>query len=604
MPLWSGPFQAFSPPDIPGLVAWYDSNSTVLSNDGRTVLSLRDKYIYRNDLISFRGASNISNAAVNLLPNSGSITASNTGSNFVFSNAVMTSTRGTLEFQNQTTGATVFVCGNITNTLTTQQNMISVFTNNYSNPSSFSNNLTVGTFSSDGFFSAQLNTYDMSNTGGIYSNIYPTNVVAWYDPNGYVACNASGIIQSWSNKYTPYSDINLVSINSNTLTLSNYSGPGATSATLSNLRVVNFGFTAGTTSANSAALRTANLNTRYIMSAFACVVNVNSNNILNNLTVTDQKDFGTSPVPPVTTLFSPWNLSGSNKPTGVGADYLAYSFRTPFGNRGTYVNAFDIMHGITCNIATNYGNYPNTTGAVYVNGSNIYDRTAETNSASATSNNAIASNFDLRNSFNILFVSFGSNINAGISLGFSRDPAGGVWSTPAGSNSSFYGQIGDFIVLGPNYTATDRTNVEGFLAQKYNLTSKLAANHPFKTGYNINNFTSATILSNQIITSIAFNNNTTVPGFYTTGYLNGFNVSKNSNVNIMTTNRSNFNMFLGDSCNYTAKDGQIHNINTTIKEVIVYNNPLSSNDVNRVHNYLQTKYGTQALYNNGSNFTY
>ena len=168
----------------------------------------------------------------------------------------------------------------------------------------------------------------------------------------------------------------------------------------------------------------------------------------------------------------------------------------------------------------------------------------------------------------------------------------------------FYGQIGDVIVLGPDYTTDDQLALEGYLAQKYNLLGKLRSDHPYKAGYNgIYPFRSPEPPPKSILTGIAFNNCNTVEGAYATGYINGRPVSANSNVNIITTNPANYNMFVGDSCNYTAKDGSLHNIDAGIKEVLVYNRPLSEAEVGSVHNYLQEKHGTPALYNNG-NFTY
>jgi len=589
MPLWSGPFQEFTPPDIPGLIAWYDSNSTVLSNDGITVLRLRDKYIYRNDLISFRGASNISNAAVNLLPNTGSITASNIGSNFVFSNAVMTSTRGTLEFQNQTTGATVFVCGDFNTTNNNSENYLSVFTNNYSNPSSFSNHFTVGTVNRGGIFSNYfVNVYDTSNIATTASNLTPI-VVGWFDPNRNIATSGSNLV-GWSNLNRSFSNqdmfntglflsrcnTNVVGTNAITV-LSNNSWTGASAIYGCNAaNVLNVPYSNAYTNVFGPYLTT-NISNASVISrasfirAVGFVINVTNNS----------NDF-------IATYMA-------NMITATYADSNAFvngtSFRTTVVPGGqTAFNKGDLFTTSNPNIAS--GTYG---GGLWVNGSNVFNPLAD-NSLAGEGYGAPNVPYDLRNSLNIVFLRFGEALNTGIGI------SGLTATTSARVNMNFYGQIGDIIVLGSNYTTQDQYNVEGYLAQKYNLLGRLISNHPFKSGY-AGRYPFGSY-PNSILTGIAFNNNTTVPGFYTTGYLNGFNVSKNSNLNIMTTNRANFNMFLGDSCNYTAKDGLIHNINTTIKEVIVYNNPLSSNDVNRVHKYLQTKYRTQTLFNNGSNFAY
>ena len=590
MPLWSGPFQAFTPPDIPGLVAWYDSNSTVLSNDRRTVLSLRDKYIYRNDLISFRGASNISNAAVNLLPNTGSITASNIGSYFVFSNAVMTSTRGTLEFQNQTTGATVFVCGDFNTTNNNSENYLSVFTNNYSNPSSFSNNLTVGTVNRGGIFSNYfVNVYDSSNIATTASNLTPI-VVGWFDPNRNITTAGDGTVNQWANINTSFANHNLATGHNflsppataaaNTITVSSnntWTGVAAELYGCNAANVLNFSSNSGianlagnlannapqlnariTTDANSSFIRAVG----FVVSYASNIVTINNGSVLANT---------------ISATFVNWTSVGS---------YFRYPFVADVNNALPNIN--DLMYD---------SNFPDSTGnggGVWINSSNVFDPFISNGSGYGK----FSRTYDMRaNGLNIVFVRLGLVRKTGIGI----SGQGGMISSQADLRN-FYGQIGDIIVLGSNYTTQDQYNVEGYLAQKYNLLGKLRSDHPFKSGY-AGRYPFGSY-PNSILTGIAFNNNTTVPGFYTTGYLNGANVSRNSNLNIMTTNRANFNMFLGDSCNYTAKDGLIHNINTTIKEVIVYNNPLLSNDVNRVHRYLQTKYGTQPLFNNGSNFTY
>ena len=591
MPFWHAKYRPFIPTDVSGLVAWYDSNSTVLSNDGTTVLSLRDKFIYNNNMISYRGAINSSNVASNLLPNSGSISKNAARNNIVFCNAVMTSTRGILEFQYETTGATVFVCGDF-EAQGVNENYVSIFTNNYSNPNSFSNSLTVGTNNNGSIFSNYfVNVYDLSNTTTTFSNISQTPiVVGWFDPNRNIFLS-NGFVNTWSNVNPSFPFQNLVTGNncngpiSDTITvLSNnlWTGPSAEVYGCNAANVLNFPFASGyTTMANNVANDTPQLNSRLssgnntsFIRAVAFVVNYSSNILCNN------------PVNLVNTIsatFVNWNNQGA---------YFRHPYVTNLGNYGSLeypsIGPADLMFNTTA--ITPDGSFG---GGVWINGSNVWNPDTSTPSGGG----GYCNTFDMRsNGFNIVFVRFGQARSTGIAISGTGD-----LRLSNRDIRGFYGQMGDIIVLGSNYTTRDQENVEGYLAQKYNLLGKLRSGHPFKSGYR--GKYPFGYYENSILTGIAFNNCNTVSGFYTAGYFNGQLVSRNSNINILTKNRANFNMFIGDSCNYTARDGFRHNINTSIKEIIVYNNPLSAYDVGRVNQYLQEKNGAPSLYNNG-NFTY
>jgi hypothetical protein len=293
---------------------------------------------------------------------------------------------------------------------------------------------------------------------------------------------------------------------------------------------------------------------------------------------------------------TPQNLANTIAATYVTWNNRGSFFRHPFIDLTTgdgaqpFMDLTDLVNDT--NAATSDGLYG---GGVWINSSNVFDSTQTVRNGVGWGR--YTSSFDMRsNGFHIVFIRFGRDRKTGISI----SGQGGLNSDQTDVRG-FYGQIGDVIVLGSNYTTRDQENVEGYLAQKYNLLGKLRNNHPYKSGYRgkypFNYY------ENSILTGIAFNNCNTVAGSYTTGYLNGRPVSRNSNVNILTTNRANFNMFVGDSCNYTARDGFTHNINTPIKEIIVYNKPLSASEVGRVNQYLQEKYNIPSLHNNG-NFTY
>jgi hypothetical protein len=547
-------------------------------------------------LISYIGAINSSNVASNLLPNSGRITGTVPKSNIVFSNAIMTSTRGILEFQFQTTGATVFVCGDFDITDNSSENYVSIFTKNYLNPSEFNNSFSIGTANRGGLFSNYfVNVHDLSNTTTNPTNLTPI-VVGWFDANRNVT-TVGGNVSTWTNINTSFTNHNFsrghifaengttIIAAANTITvLSNNSWTG-TAASLygcNAANVLNFPYAPGYAATNNGRATTVpQLNTSIdaagegnVIRAVAFVVSYNSNintNTPSNLANT------------ISATYVPWNTVGSY-------------FRHPFIDINVpesvpYMNFTDLM--FDSNAATPDGRFG---GGVWINGSNVFDASRPPINGDAGFGR-YTSSFDMRSSgLHIAFIRFGRDRETGIGIS-----GQGQLNDNQSDVRGFYGQIGDVIVLGSNYTTRDQENVEGYLAQKYNLLDKLRNDHPYKSGYRgkypFNYY------ENSILTGIAFNNCNTVAGSYTTGYLNGRPVSRNSNVNILTTNRANFNMFVGDSCNYTARDGFTHNINTPIKEIIVYNKPLSAYDVGRVNQYLQEKYNIPSLHNNG-NFTY
>jgi hypothetical protein len=621
MPYWTDEFIPFSPEDIPGLVSWYDSNSTVLSNDGLgDVLSWKDKSIYRNDLISYLGAIQSGNRASNLLPNSGSINASNIYGDVVFSNAVMTSKRGELEFQYETTGATIFVCGDFQDSENITENYVSVFTNNYSNPSSFNNNLTIGTSNRGGVFGSNfVNVYDLSNRTTSAINLSPT-VVAWFDPNRGVNATYSEektigfpmsgpeynlnypegmYVETVSNLNRAFSNQDLTS--GEYRTIDNYqlirvipnnewNGSASIKYGCNIANVFEFPYSPGYTNINqspniasTAPQLTPNINDNANASdirAIGFVVNYSSD-IVNN----DPSNYGN--------VISATYVDGTNDG--------AY-FRLAYADAGfSNFNENDLIWSENAESTDGTGTYG---GGLWVNGSNVFDATCNATpryeydgGPELPSYGAITRDYNLRGSFNIVFLRLGETRKTGIAI----SGLGDVRSFELANKRDFYGQIGDVIVLGPDYTTDDQYAVEGYLAQKYDLLGKLRSDHPYKTGYNgVYPFGPP---PKSILTGIAFNNCNTVEGAYATGYFNGRPVAANSNVNIITTNPANYNMFVGDSCNYTAKDASRHNINAAIKEVIVYNRPLSEAEVGSVHNYLQEKHSSPPLYNNG-NFTY
>ena len=610
MPYWTDEFIPFSPEDIPGLVSWYDSNSTVLSNDGLgAVLSWKDKSIYRNDLISYLGAIQSGNRASNLLPNSGSINASNIYGDLVFSNAVMTSKRGELEFQYETTGATIFVCGDFQDSENITTNCVSVFTNNYSNPSSFNNNLTIGTSNRGGAFGSNfVNVYDLSNRTTTAVNLSPT-VVAWFDPNrsvnatfrdeGFASIGtdinipyqAGTYVETVSNLNRAFPNQDLTSgvyrtINNYQLIrikpLNEWNGPASIKYGCNIANIFEFPYDLNYTNVNqfpniasTAPQLTPNINSAETASdirAIGFVVNYSSA-VGNNI---------------------PEYLGNAISATYLSEDEsLGAYFRLAYADAGfSNFNQNDLI----------WSSSPGG-GGLWVNGSNVFDANLDSvinfnyEDQPYTGYGVITTAYDLRGSFNIVFLRLGETRKTGIAI----SGLGGLTSPGTFNKRDFYGEIGDVIVLGPDYTTDDQYAVEGYLAQKYALLDKLRSDHPYKTGYNgIYPFGPP---PKSILTGIAFNNCNTVEGAYATGYFNGRPVAGNSNVNIITNNPANYNMFVGDSCNYTAKDASRHNIIAAIKEVIVYNRPLSEAEVGSVHNYLQEKHSSPPLYSNG-NFTY
>jgi hypothetical protein len=93
-------------------------------------------------------------------------------------------------------------------------------------------------------------------------------------------------------------------------------------------------------------------------------------------------------------------------------------------------------------------------------------------------------------------------------------------------------------------------------------------------------------------------------------YFNGQHILSNSVQTVITTDINNFNIFIGDSSNYTASiRGSIAGSNfrhasaSSFKEVIVYSSKLSESDISGIHSYLQVKHNLPPLFNDG-NFTY
>lgn len=93
-------------------------------------------------------------------------------------------------------------------------------------------------------------------------------------------------------------------------------------------------------------------------------------------------------------------------------------------------------------------------------------------------------------------------------------------------------------------------------------------------------------------------------------YFNGSKIMSNSSQNILTSDINNFNIFIGDSSNYTASiRGSIASSNfrhasaSSFKEVIVYSSKLSESDISGIHSYLQAKHNLPPLFDDG-NFTY
>jgi len=103
----------------------------------------------------------------------------------------------------------------------------------------------------------------------------------------------------------------------------------------------------------------------------------------------------------------------------------------------------------------------------------------------------------------------------------------------------------------------------------------------------------------NLITSVgkvSFDTNNTI--YTAAGYINNSNVTQSISPGSITTNMSNFNIFIGDYSN--ERSG--HGINNKIFEVLLYNKVLPISEINFINNYLVTKHNITNLYNN--NFMY
>lgn len=143
-------------PSKNGLVAWYDTNSAVFS--GGSLTSWRDRNEYENNLIPEEGYS---------------IT-----SNFNFTNNLF---KYGIEFQMQTTGASIFIVCSFCNNpvadqffpLPTTNNMVTIFSSNYlstTQPANSAFSVSMFNYSATSRSNFIINTYDLFSNYVTFSN--------------------------------------------------------------------------------------------------------------------------------------------------------------------------------------------------------------------------------------------------------------------------------------------------------------------------------------------------------------------------------------------------------------------------------------------------
>jgi len=108
---------SFSPKNYPGLVAWYNASSAILSNDS-FIIGLHDLSLNANTLVASNGYSSISSDGLIYL----------TSNTFINTKP--------LEFATQSTGLTVFLVASINpnNTTINFQNLLTIFANSNNSP--------------------------------------------------------------------------------------------------------------------------------------------------------------------------------------------------------------------------------------------------------------------------------------------------------------------------------------------------------------------------------------------------------------------------------------------------------------------------------------
>ena len=180
-----------------------------------------------------------------------------------------------------------------------------------------------------------------------------------------------------------------------------------------------------------------------------------------------------------------------------------------------------------------------------------------------------------------------------------------------------------FLVADLSDNEFDASNYVSFFTDSIQTPSR-SNNLTVGTGKNTNNnrFLTITDLSNReyeyidtslpncnknIITAICFNTLMTHPEtaqikFYSAGYINNRIYTESCNPKTISTNPLDFNIFVGDTCNYIiGPDSKQHGISNHIYEMILYNTVLSESSINDINIYLANKHNVRL---NNPNFNY
>ena len=208
-----------------------------------------------------------------------------------------------------------------------------------------------------------------------------------------------------------------------------------------------------------------------------------------------------------------------------------YSFRR--GNFNSEIDSNDIHN--------------NKNGLVYINSIKYFDK-----------NNNKNDKWNFVNTDVILYVKFGEGNH-----GYVSNKKLNVKISSDFMNKGFKGYIGDFICLNSNHTDDDRLRLEGYIANKWNLTTSLPANHLYR---NIN------------ITSESTQKLTAKWDFYVNSQL--INTKDNAHYPNSIDRTSSF---LGRS-NWNGDPY----LNGSIDDFRMYNRILSTNEINNLFNLTYT----------------
>ena len=156
MPLWyTEPINIQSPLEIDGLIGWYNSNSAQFS-ENNFLIRWNDLSYFKNHLVPYNNYSNIT-------------------SNFNFNNAVLTN-EALLNLDTISSGATIFIVGDLSNNTIDTSYFVSFFTNTFENNDQI-DDLRISTRYDDGLSFLEVGNSFNNNAIGYINNTTQTKLI-------------------------------------------------------------------------------------------------------------------------------------------------------------------------------------------------------------------------------------------------------------------------------------------------------------------------------------------------------------------------------------------------------------------------------------------